>query len=376
MDIFERWIKDLDLKMGHQGHHILLLVDNFSGHYISYTPCNIRIKFFEPNMTLFVQPCDAGIIRCLKAHYCRAFCMRALDLEELEERDIYKIQLNEAMYLAKDAWDAVSQEIIAHCWMHTKIQLETSLQIDSASHGPLSDPAAWRIIQDFAVSDSTLLQVEDKLKAHLDNHYRWDDWSPAFNAVMEAERDVAKALENLSKLTMKFLGCTVSNLPMGTMSTDPAPIHPPADLQAAPPQLKELENGLQDAVNKLKQHKRIIGTLLTLDEMLNPVEETEIGMSQYRFDGGDAEIVATVQHEMAVQNGETIEIDSDEEEEEEEVVVVEEGNKEEKLGAQASTKLPSSFTSPELSIDQFIPQSHPPLSRCLSMMTYPPLLYL
>lgn len=37
---------------------------------------------------------------------------------------------------------------------------------------------------------------------------------------------------------------------------------------------------------------------MVLEEMLNPVEEKEIGMSMYRFEGGDAEIVEVVQNEM------------------------------------------------------------------------------
>jgi len=51
-----------------------MLLDNFSGHEIAYTPTNIQLEFLEPNMTSFVQPLDAGIIRCFKAHYHRAIC--------------------------------------------------------------------------------------------------------------------------------------------------------------------------------------------------------------------------------------------------------------------------------------------------------------
>lgn len=123
---FIRWIKDLDLRMGCQGHQILLLINNFSGHYISYILGNIKIEFFKPNMTSFVQSCDARIIHCLKASYHHAFCMHALDFEEMEEQDIYKIQINKAMYLAKEAWKAVSQETITHYWNHIKIQPDTS----------------------------------------------------------------------------------------------------------------------------------------------------------------------------------------------------------------------------------------------------------
>lgn len=108
--------------MRSQKRHILLTIDNFSGHIIDYVPTNIQIEFFEPNLTAFVQPLDAGIIRCFKAHYWNNFCQRAIQLDEAGERDIYKIDLREGMMMAEEAWKAVSTATIAHCWDHTKIR--------------------------------------------------------------------------------------------------------------------------------------------------------------------------------------------------------------------------------------------------------------
>ncbi|KAH7925285.1 DDE-domain-containing protein [Leucogyrophana mollusca] len=121
-EFFEEYIKMLDIMMRRQNRHICLLVDNFSGHNTSYEPRNIDLEFFEPNLTSFVQPLDAGIIRCVKAHYRRSFCRRAIDLDEAGERDIYKINLLEAMLMAKDAWDSVEPSTIKHCWDHAGIQ--------------------------------------------------------------------------------------------------------------------------------------------------------------------------------------------------------------------------------------------------------------
>ena len=97
-------------------------MDNFSGHDISYTPSNIELVYFAPNMTSFVQPLDSGVIRCFKAHYRRGFCMRALELDEAGEDNIYNINLLEAMLMAKALWDAVSSETIRKCWVHSGIQ--------------------------------------------------------------------------------------------------------------------------------------------------------------------------------------------------------------------------------------------------------------
>ena len=51
--------------------------------------------------------------------------------------------------------------------------------------------------------------------------------------------------------------------------------------------------------------------------MLNPIEEREVSDSEYRFEGGEDEIVDQVNHEMALKRGEIKEIESDDEEEDE-----------------------------------------------------------
>jgi hypothetical protein len=107
-----------DLKMQTEGRHVLLSVDNFSGHYIDYEPTNVEIDFFEPNLTFFIQPLDAGIICCFKAHYRKHFCQRAIKLDKAGERDIYTITLKESMKMAKEAWDDIIAEMI-QCYART-----------------------------------------------------------------------------------------------------------------------------------------------------------------------------------------------------------------------------------------------------------------
>jgi hypothetical protein len=103
-----------------------MLANNFSGHNISYEPRNIQLEFFELNMMLYVQLLDARIIQCFKAHYQCEFCSRALDLNDLGEANIYKINILEAMLLAKSAWAAIMDTTIWNCWDHTQIQLYVS----------------------------------------------------------------------------------------------------------------------------------------------------------------------------------------------------------------------------------------------------------
>jgi hypothetical protein len=48
------------------GHHVLLLMDNASGHFEEFERDNIQIVFFPPNSTSWKQPCNMGIIAALK----------------------------------------------------------------------------------------------------------------------------------------------------------------------------------------------------------------------------------------------------------------------------------------------------------------------
>ncbi|KIN96756.1 hypothetical protein M404DRAFT_38089, partial [Pisolithus tinctorius Marx 270] len=77
---------------------------------------------FSNQITSFVQPCDAGIICCFKAIYHHNFCAHTVELDEAGTQEIFKIDLLEAMLMAKSAWNAISQDTIKHCWDHREIQ--------------------------------------------------------------------------------------------------------------------------------------------------------------------------------------------------------------------------------------------------------------
>ena len=88
---------------------------------------NMRLSFFAPNLTPFVQPCDAGIIQAFKAIYRRKTILRTVDkLYNLDvDKDIFKIDQLTAMHLAKTSWYEVTANTIAHCWSHTGIITDT-----------------------------------------------------------------------------------------------------------------------------------------------------------------------------------------------------------------------------------------------------------
>jgi hypothetical protein len=104
--IYQEWLCDWDEKLQRQNRHILLLQDNFSGHIVPDDLTNICVENFKPNLTAHVQPNDAGIIRCFKAHYRSKFIGRAIDHynNNVSPALIYEIDQLEAMRLADAAW--------------------------------------------------------------------------------------------------------------------------------------------------------------------------------------------------------------------------------------------------------------------------------
>jgi hypothetical protein len=149
-----------------------------------------------------------------------------------------------------------------------------------------------------------LPKAEQHLVELFGERYNDNEWRPALVAVMDAENDVAKALEAIRQLT-KQKQPAVNSTPNSTVN------HP----KAPPLQLTSLENELTRIVQELKDRRRIVGAALTLEEMLNPAEEMVVGDSQYRFEGSDEEIVQLVQQEITVAKGEVMEVDSESEDE-------------------------------------------------------------
>ena len=70
---------------------------------------------------------------------------------------------------------------------------------------------------------------------------------------------------------------------------------PPDALSESPGERHDIENDLLDLVAQLKDQGCTFGEPCTLDRLLDPEEEWEIGENIYVFEGGDAEIIGMVQ---------------------------------------------------------------------------------
>nr|CCA26652.1 AlNc14C399G11353 [Albugo laibachii Nc14] len=81
-----------------------------------------------PNTTSVLHPMYSGVIACLKAYFHRRQGCHAVDVadsviddEERSTKDIYKVDVLQAMHWCRDAWESVTQSTIAKCWNHTGI---------------------------------------------------------------------------------------------------------------------------------------------------------------------------------------------------------------------------------------------------------------
>ncbi|GAA5919619.1 hypothetical protein JCM5296_000210 [Sporobolomyces johnsonii] len=102
-ELFIEWILLWDAELRKEGRHILLLLDNFSGHSrIVAGLSNIKFEFLTPNMTSHIQPLEQGLIRSFKAHYRHYYIRHALN----------------------QAWDDVAQSTLINCFRHAGVLSE------------------------------------------------------------------------------------------------------------------------------------------------------------------------------------------------------------------------------------------------------------
>lgn len=123
------YIEKFDNEMREKQRKIALIVDNAPGHKVVETT-NIKIIFLPPNLTGFLQPLDAGIIKSFKAlyrHQQMSFLLDIFDDINLKSEcgDLFKlISYKEAFIFIRHAWDNLTNNTIKNCWDHTKILCE------------------------------------------------------------------------------------------------------------------------------------------------------------------------------------------------------------------------------------------------------------
>ncbi len=112
------------------------------------TFCNTTVFYLPPNTTSKIQPCDAGIIRSLKAYYRRHF--NRLLIQRLQDKvaDPEKIDVLEAMHIAVAAWSMdVKPETIRNCFQHYRIRT-TDVDVTPVPEEPFIDPEVIKDLEE------------------------------------------------------------------------------------------------------------------------------------------------------------------------------------------------------------------------------------
>jgi len=120
-------------------------------------------------------------------------------------------------------------------------------------------------------------------KERLGNRHNESEWNEPLDSVLRAEDNIDAALAALDAFRNKWAPDGPSGL---------------CEVATITNEHKKVEEELLDLLTQLKDRRCINGQLCTLDEVLDPEEEREIGEIPYGFGGGDAEIVGMVQQEM------------------------------------------------------------------------------
>ena len=130
-DLFRKWLQTWNNKLVLKSRNVLLIVDNCPAHPKDVDLTNITVKFLPPNTTAKLQPCDQGIIQCLKVHYRHQLLMKTVTAMD-SGKDL-KITVLDAMQWMKVAWDKVTPTTVANCFRHCSFKIATS-DVPEASH--------------------------------------------------------------------------------------------------------------------------------------------------------------------------------------------------------------------------------------------------
>lgn len=175
-DIFRQWLHQLNNSMVHQGRHILMFVDNCSAHP-DVQLSHVKLTFLPPNTTSRLQPCDAGIIRAVKANY-RKRLLRHLLLKMDEAHSVTdlvkEVTLLDAILWMRNAWDATSsttiQKCFANCGFNTGLSTppaDTTEEDDTTDLNPAMADMTWDEYVDADVNVATSNTTDDKWEQNL-----------------------------------------------------------------------------------------------------------------------------------------------------------------------------------------------------------------
>ena len=118
--LFKEWLEKLNSKMKLQGRNILLFVDNCGAHP-------------EVKLTSRLQPCDAGIIAALKAHYRKRpmrHVLAGMDNARTATELSKRVDMLDAIGWLHLAWASISKSMVMKCFAKCGFSSDTRYDVD------------------------------------------------------------------------------------------------------------------------------------------------------------------------------------------------------------------------------------------------------
>ncbi|XP_054706706.1 tigger transposable element-derived protein 4-like [Uloborus diversus] len=116
-ELFEEYVRKLDLSFHKKSREVLLFVDNCPAHPKLKNLKSIKLEFFPPNTTAKLQPADQVVICNLKVHYRKRVIRKLINDIENNKEHTSSISVLDALRMVFSAWqNDVSQDTIAHCF--------------------------------------------------------------------------------------------------------------------------------------------------------------------------------------------------------------------------------------------------------------------
>ena len=127
-ELFEDWVHELAQKFAVSKRKIALIIDNCTAHPHVENLKWVELIFLPPKTTSHTQLMDQSIIRALKAKYRSVAVSKRKKNENkkkekaLEKKEpIPKFSILSAMYILKEAWDAISKQTFTNCFRKSGI---------------------------------------------------------------------------------------------------------------------------------------------------------------------------------------------------------------------------------------------------------------
>jgi hypothetical protein len=111
-ETFTSILSKFNKKLIKEERKVLLFLDNCSCHSENLSFSNIKIVFLPKNSTSVLQPCDAGIIKCIKGQYRTQLVKHLIAYLDNEKNSVPAINLLDAIYMLSASWRKITDNTI------------------------------------------------------------------------------------------------------------------------------------------------------------------------------------------------------------------------------------------------------------------------